>query len=283
LDETIEGNKNLEEQQYLTELQNFEMDNAKINIKESAAAKIKEKDQMKKLKQRERESATDPEHERKTEKEKQTQRRRQAYLEQLETPNLQDTNQNEAVKSKNKERNKQKKRTKKKEKIQKEKEKIQELIMRKEKEPITEPNIVELFSDDEIKNITTNQYLQTEASKHDRQRDDEVPSREGRPQVANRMAHEKFTLEEKLDARSRSRQPLSPGLAETLQNDPLYAYEVYDNRKVINPMNHEIIDGWNKELHIEEDTLRKQGGLPGIGGKIEWRQAAEKKKNARTK
>merc|ERR1711915_776269 len=107
---------------------------------------------------------------------------------------------------------------------------------------------------------------------------EEVSPREGRPTNIRRTVHDKFTMEEKLDARSRSRQPLSPRLAETLQNDPLYAYEVHDNRKVINPMNHEVVDGWNKELHIEEDTLRQQGGLPSIGGKIECRRAAEKKK-----
>merc|ERR1711915_837561 len=151
-------------------------------------AKIKEKDQIKKLKQLEKENATGPEHERKREKEKQTQMRRQAYLEQLETSNLKDTNQSEAVKSKNKEVSKQTKRTKKKDKIQKEKEKIHELMMTKETEPITEPKIVELFSDDEIENNTTNQNLQTEASVkdkinkdviNDKQRNNEVPSREG--------------------------------------------------------------------------------------------------------
>merc|ERR1711973_266300 len=31
-------------------------------------------------------------------------------------------------------------------------------------------------------------------------------------------------------------------------------------------------------MGMEEDTLRQQGGLPSIGGKIEWRQAAEKRK-----
>merc|ERR1711915_250680 len=251
-----EESENLKEQEYLTELQNFEMENAKINTKENAAAKIKEKDQIKKLKQLEKENATGPEQERKREKEKQMQMRRQAYLEQLETSHLKDTNQSEAVKSKNKEGSKQTKKTKKKDKIQKEKEKIHELMMTKEKEPITEPKIVELFSDDEIENNTTNQNLQTEPSVKDKinedvksneQRDNEVPNRGGRPQATNRTAHERFTLEEKLEARSRSRRPLTPRLAETLQNDPLYAYEVYDDRRVINPMNHEIIDGQNKK------------------------------------
>merc|ERR1712228_536272 len=91
-----EESENLKEQKYLTELQNFEMENAKINTKENAAAKIKEKDQIKKLKQLEKENATGPEQERKREKEKQMQMRRQAYLEQLETSNLKDTNQSEA-------------------------------------------------------------------------------------------------------------------------------------------------------------------------------------------
>merc|ERR1711915_864163 len=150
-----EQSENLKEQEYLTELQNFEMENAKINAKENEIAKLK------------------------------------------------DTNQSEAVKSKNKEGSKQIKRTKKKDKIQKEKEKIHELIMTKETEPTTEPKIVELFSDDEIENITTNQNLQTEASVkdkinkdviNDKQRNNEVPNREGRPQATNRTAHERFTL-----------------------------------------------------------------------------------------
>jgi len=146
----------------------------------------------------------------------------------------------------------------------------------------------ELFSEnDEIENNTTNQNLQTEPSVKDKinenvksneERNNEVPNREGRPQEPNRTAHERFTREEKLEARSRSRRPLTPQLAETFQNDPQYAYEVYDDRRVINPMNHEIIDGGNKERQIEEDTPRKRGGLPTIGGKLEWRQAAEKRK-----
>merc|ERR1711915_1158665 len=103
-----------------------------------------------------------------------------------------------AIKSKNKEGSKQTKRTKKKDKIQKEKEKIHELMMTKEKEPITEPKIVELFSDDEIENNTTNQNLQTELSVKDKinedvksneKRNNEVPNRGGRPQEPNRTAH----------------------------------------------------------------------------------------------
>merc|ERR1711915_384224 len=159
---------------------------------------------------------------------------------------------------------------------------------KKKQEPETEPKIVELFSDDEtdIKNVTTREETQQRGPNQDQMNNyqekndtnEEVSPREGRPANISRTVHDKFTMEEKLDARSRSRQPLSPRLAETLQNDPLYAYEVHDNRKVIHPMNHEIVDGWNKELHIEEDTLRQQGGLSSIGGKIEWRRAAEKKK-----
>merc|ERR1712240_916999 len=80
IDEDLQDVKNV------TELKNFEKENAKLNSKENAKAKMKENDQIIKLKQLEGESEmNDPEYDRKKEREKRTQTRRQVYLEQLDS------------------------------------------------------------------------------------------------------------------------------------------------------------------------------------------------------
>merc|ERR1711915_937393 len=84
----------LEKQNHVTELQNFEEENANLNWK----------DEIMKLNQLEKANATDEaDCKRKMEKEKQMQMRRQAYLEQLDVSETKNVNENEIAKGKSKE------------------------------------------------------------------------------------------------------------------------------------------------------------------------------------
>ena len=61
------------------------------------------------------------------------------------------------------------------------------------------------------------------------------------------------------------KKPLTDKEKKLHTQDKLHKYRIDGKGDLRNPLDHKIIDGWNQNLGLPEDKLRKQINLPQIG------------------